>query len=156
MIQKCKKYTPEMISRFVDSELSNEQIKNLTAHLEECPDCKNLVVNYKALSTEFNNYAGEKILQSDSESIKQKLEQTIQNAEKKSFGNIFGLFDKNLYVKFASVAVIFMISMFIFQGKLLTHSEPSAIVNYVDANFASVMIIETQKKQHTIIWFSET
>jgi hypothetical protein len=156
MKQSCQKYTPEDISRFTDGELSKEQTENLTKHLEQCHDCKNLATQYKSLSSRFNAFTDRKISQFDSAKTKQKLEQIIQNPEKNSLGNIFGLFGKNLYLKFASIAVIFIISMFIFQGKLLTPAGPSAIVKYVDTDFASVMIIETQKEQHTIIWFSET
>lgn len=156
MKQSCKKYTPEDISRFTDNELSKEQTENLTKHFKQCHDCKRLATQYKSLSSRFNAVTDHKISQLDSAKIKQRLEQIIQNPEKNSLGNIFGLFGKNLYLKFASIAVIFIISMFVFQGKLMTPTGPSAIVKYVDTDVASVMIIETQKKHHTIIWFSET
>ncbi len=156
MRQKCSKYSCEDISRFVDNELLEDQHQHLEQHLEYCTHCSTLVKHYKTMSAQFKNFANHKIVQADPAKVKQKLYHTMQNSKTKSFGNIFGFFGKNIYLKLASVAVLLMITIFTFQGKLLTPSGPSAIVKYVDTDFASVMIIETQKEQHTIIWFSET
>ena len=66
------------------------------------------------------------------------------------------LFGKNIYLKLVSLAAVVMIGLFPFDEDLLQNpSGPSAIVNSVDTEYASVMIIETQKEKHTIIWFSE-
>ena len=156
MKNSCSKYTPEEISMFVDNELSRDQYQELVLHLEQCSQCRSLVKDYNALSAEFKNHAQIKISQVDSARVKQKLAQAIQNSENKPLKNIFGLFGKNTYLQIASIAAILMITLFAFQNKLFIPTGPSAIVKYVDTDFASVMIIETQNKQHTIIWYSET
>lgn len=85
-----------------------------------------------------------------------KLEQAVLNSEKKSAGTISGLFGKNIYLKLASILAVLMIGLFPFDEDLLQGpSGPSAIVNSLDTEYASVMIIETQIEKHTIIWFLE-
>ncbi len=156
MKKSCSQYTPEDISMFVDNELSRDKYQGLVQHLEQCSHCSSLVKNYMTLSAAFKSHTQSEISQIDSVRVKQKLDQTIQNSENKPLKNSFGLFGKNTYLKIASIAAILMITLFTFQNKLLTPTGPSAIIKYVDTDFSSVMIIETQKKQHTIIWYSET
>ena len=156
MKKSCSQYTPEDISMFVDNELSRDKYQGLAQHLEQCSRCSSLVKNYKTLSAAFKSHTQNKISQVDSARVKQKLDLTIQNSKNKPLKNSFGLFGKNTYLKIASIAAILMITLFTFQNKLFTPSGPSAIVKYVDTDFSSVMIIETQKEQHTIIWYSET
>ena len=156
MKKSCSQYTPEDMSMFVDNELSRDKYQELVLHFEQCSHCSSLVKDYNALSAAFQNHAQSKISQVNSARVKQKLDQTIQNSENKPLKNSFGLFGKNTYLKIASIAAILMITLFTFQNKLFTPSGPSAIIKYVDTDFSSVMIIETQKEQHTIIWYSET
>lgn len=156
MKKSCGQYTPEDISMFVDNELSRDKYQGLVQHLEQCPHCSSLVKNYKTLSVAFKSHTQSEISQIDSARVKQKLDQTIQNSENKPLKNSFGLFGKNTYLKIASIAAILMITLFTLQNKLFTPTGPSAIIKYVDTDFSSVMIIETKKEQHTIIWYSET
>ena len=156
MKKSCSQYTPEDISMFVDNELSRDKYQGLVLHLEQCSHCSRLVKDYNALSAAFKSHTQSEISEIDSARVKQKLDQTIQNPENKPLRNSFGFFGKNTYLKIASIAAILMITLFTFQNKLFTPSGPSAIVKYVDTDFSSVMIIETQKEQHTIIWYSET
>ena len=100
-------------------------------------------------------FRSQEIIKIDPAKLKQKLESTIEDSENKSLGNIFGLFSKNINLKLASIAAILMIGLYTFQGSMFDPPGPSAIVKSIDTDFASVMIIETQKEKHTIIWFSE-
>ncbi len=145
----CNKYTSEEISKFVDNELDKDQYHELVQHIDGCSGCKGLVERYKTLSSAFNNHVSQQDLKIDPARLEQKL-------QKKSLGNIFGFFGKNKYLKLASITAILMVSLFAFQGDLFSPTGPSAIVKSVATDFASVMIIETQKEKHTIIWFSET
>jgi hypothetical protein len=160
MKKPCNKYTTEDISRFVDNELARNRCHELTQHLGHCPDCNLVFEQYKSISAIFNDHADQLGLKIDPAKLKQKTYQTPErsqdHSQKKSLEYVFGFFDKNIYLKLASITAILMISLFTFQGGLFDPSGPSAIVKSVDTNFASVMIIETQKEKHTIIWFSET
>ena len=156
MKKPCGKYSSEDLNRFVDNELPRDRYHELSLHLHHCPDCSLLIEQYKSISIVFNDHADQQELKIDPAKLKQKLDRTPEKSQKKSLENAFGFFGKNIYLKLASITAILMISLFTFQGGLFDPAGPSAIVKSVDTEFASVMIIETQKDKHTIIWFSET
>lgn len=156
MKKPCDKYTSEDISRFIDNELPQGQYPAMTQHLGHCLDCSHLVERYRSISAVMNHHADQEILKLDPAKLKQKIAYAIQNSKEKSWGNGFGFFGKNIYLKLASIAAIVMFGLLPFQGALFGPTGPSAIVKSIDTDFASVMIIETQKEKHTIIWFSET
>ncbi|NOX35880.1 MAG: hypothetical protein GXP56_19490 [Deltaproteobacteria bacterium] len=156
MKKTCSRYTPEKISRFVDNELSQDQYYAVSQHIIHCPDCNRLAGQYKSLSAVFNDHADQQKLQINPDRLRQKLLQNTPCSKKNLLGNILVFFSKNIYLQLASIAVILIICLFSFQGSLFGPTGPSAIVTSVDTDFTSVMIIETQKEKHTIIWFSET
>lgn len=144
----CSRYRPREISRFVDNELSQSRHQELAQHLLSCSECSRLARQYQSLSLMFTDHLDTTRLKIDPDSLKQKFERATQSTGKTIRGNI--------YLKLASIAAIVMISLFAFQTGLFRSVDSSAIVTSVDTDFSSVMIIETQKKHHTIIWFSET
>ncbi len=154
MTKKSKCHSSENISRFVDKELDHDFYNEVAQHLDHCPDCRKISEAYKTLSDVFTDHAHTQISKIDPGILKQKLVSPLEHIEKKSMGNFFGIFSKNIYLKLASITAILMISLYTLQGYY--PKGPSAIVKSVDTDFASVMIIETQKEKHTIIWFSET
>jgi len=156
MNKECNKYKPEHISRFVDKELEPGDYQAVLKHIDNCPECTNLVNQYKALSNRFKSHVDQEVLKFDTTGLKQNIADIVQKPGKISLGNIFGFSGINKYLKLASITAILMISLFVFQKGLLGPTGPSAIVKSIDTDFESVMIIETQKEKHTIIWFSET
>ena len=156
MKKTCAEYTSEDISRFIDNELPEDQHFALAQHLIHCQNCSHLGERYRSVSAVINDHVDKQVLKIDPAGLIQKTEHTIKKLQTKSLGNIFGSFGKNIYLKLASIAAIVMIGLLPFQGALFGPTGPSAIVKSVDTDFASVMIIETQKEKHTIIWFSET
>lgn len=157
MKKKCDLYTSEDISRFIDCELSSEQYRSFEHHLSHCRDCSEQIEQFQSLSFVFSRHTHRKTMGIEAENLEYKLEKALPASEKKSLGNFSGFFGKNIYLKLASIAAVIMIGFFPFDQDLLKDpsSGPSAIVNSVDTEYASVMIIETQKEKHTIIWFSE-
>ncbi|WP_300457557.1 zf-HC2 domain-containing protein [Desulfobacula sp.] len=152
----CNLYKPEEISRFVDNELPPDHYQKIAQHLTHCRDCNRLVEQYRSISLAFNRHADQQKLMIDPDQLTHKLALSVKPSPEKSYRPVWGYFGKNIYIKFASIAAILVISLFMFQGDLMGPSGPSAIVKSVDTDFASVMIIETQREKHTIIWFSET
>ncbi len=157
MKNKCTLYASEDISRFIDGELSFDQCQSFEHHLSNCRDCSRIVDQYKSVSFAFSRHTGRQSMGSATAiNLDPKLEKMVLKSEQKSSGNTSGLFGKNIYLKLASIMAVLMIGLFPFDEDLLKDpSGPSAIVNSVDAEYASVMIIETQTEKHTIIWFSE-
>ncbi len=154
MKKTCHKYTDEEISRFVDNELPQDRWNKIAEHGSHCAECRHMIEQYRSMSSVFSNHADQQILKVDASRLRQEVTRITQHSKQKRAGSNF--FGKNIYLKLASVAAIFMISLVTIQNGLFGPSGPSAIVKSVDTEFASVMIIETQKKHHTIIWFSET
>lgn len=156
MKKKCDLYTSEDISRYIDGDLSSDRYRSLELHLSLCRDCRNLADRYQSLSINFSRYTDKKTRGIEAENIAHKLEEKIFNSEKKFSVNLSGLFGKNIYLKLAGVLAVVIIGLLPFDNEMIKGpSDPSAIVNSVDTEYASVMIIETQKEKHTIIWFSE-
>jgi len=157
MKKECDVYTSEDISRFIDHELSSDRCRSFEHHLSLCKNCSERIDQYRSLSLAFSRSAHKKSIGIKDENLEGKLEKILSPSDKKAFGNISGLFGKNLYLKLASIAAVVMIGLFSFDGDLLmdTSTGPSAIVNSVDTEYTSVMILETQKEKHTIIWLSE-
>jgi putative zinc finger protein len=169
MKTRCKTYTSEQISKFVDKELPKNEYDILESHLHQCSACSHLVEQYNTLSVLFTSHIDQQVKDIDTSQlnqnrVSQKLNKVIKNATRNVKWNVFGsfkssffeLFTQNIYLKLASITAILMISLFSFQTTWFGTPGPSAIVNSVNTDFASVMIIETQKEKHTIIWFSET
>jgi hypothetical protein len=196
MKNRCKTYTSEQISRFVDKELPKNEYDILERHLHQCSACRHLVEQYNTLSVLYTSHIEQQVNNIDTSKVSQKVDRVIEQGTRFSnrnalglikhsfFGlfksntfklfksntfeqfksntfeqfksNTFELFNQNIYLKLASITAILMISLFSFQNTWFGTPGPSAIVNSVDTDFASVMIIETQKEKHTIIWFSET
>jgi anti-sigma factor RsiW len=156
MKKTCTLYRPEQFSRFVDHELAESIRDEMTRHLVSCPDCRGLVDRYIAMDREINRLAEQEILKFDPDQVKQRLGSALENSRLKPRTSVLTFFHKNIYLKLASIAAILMISLIPFQGALFDSSGPSAIVKSVDSDFASIMIFETQKEKHTIIWLSET
>ncbi len=158
MKKNCSQYTSEEISRFVDNELGRKKMQAVKAHIECCSQCRKLADNYRFMTEAINVHAQKHIHGIDSSMAGMKLTKIMHKSENRSYAHIPEFFGRYAYLKIAAIAVIAVASGFLFMSRPV-HSPvagPSAIVKSVDTNFDSVMIIETQKQKHTIIWFSET
>lgn len=156
MKNKCLQYTSEQISRFVDKELSEDVFQTLDDHQTLCPDCRDLINSYQTISKLFSNHTDQQIAKINSNQATEKLKSVFNKTTPNFFGFAGKGFGKNIYLKLASIVVIMVISLVAFQGRLTSPSGPSAIVKSINTDFSSVMIIETERQKHTIIWFSET
>jgi anti-sigma factor RsiW len=149
MTQQCSKYTERFISRFVDNELDPVRTMEFSSHLADCPDCAQTAARFQNLGVVFNAHTQRQI-------ARVSCLETASNFpdDKKPTGR-WGKITDHLYIKLASLtAVAALLILAVFQGT--PPAGPSAIVKSLDTNASSVMIIETIKEKHTIIWFSET
>lgn len=157
--RKCSEYTEEEISRFADNE-SDTDIKSskIARHIDTCSECRDLAETYQKFSALLTRHVDETELKLDQQSLR-KL-QSIYSKKERQQGFLRSLTTKlipeSTVLKFAAAAVLFVISFLAFPRTSPLSSDPSAVVKYIDTDFSSVMIIETQNKHHTIIWFAET
>jgi anti-sigma factor RsiW len=149
MTQQCNKYTEKFISRFVDNELDPARTMEFSSHLGDCPDCAEVVAKFQKLGIVFNTHAARQIARVS------PVDMATTPLDCAKPTGIFGRMTDHLYIKLASLtAVAALLILAVFDGA--PPVGPSAIVKSLDTNASSVMIIETIKEKHTIIWFSET
>ena len=173
MTEHCSKYTEKFISQYIDNELDSARSMEFSSHLGNCLGCTGKVNDFKRLGIVFNNHTATQVAQAQvaqaevaqAEVAQAQVAQASSNMAKKFsnlgkhngfFARFFGSTTDHLYIKLASLtAVAALLILIVFQPPPPQVS-PSAIVKSLDTNASSVMIIETLKEKHTIIWFSET
>ncbi len=149
MTQHCSKYSQKFISQFVDNELDSARTLEFSSHLGDCPDCAKLVAKFQKLGIVFNTHAETQIAQASFVNM------AATPVKPGKPTGLFGWLTDHLYIKLTSLtAVAAILILAVYQGT--PPAGPSAIVKSLDTNSSSVMIIETIKEKHTIIWFSET
>lgn len=156
MENRCEAYDESVISQYVDNELSVGKSREISQHLKSCPVCSRLADSYQQLSVSFVQNTARQVDAIASDAMASNVLAQIKQNETGFLKKIIDYFSPKLYLKIASIAVIMVIGLVYIQTKPINGLGPSAIVNSVDGNVSSVMIIETQNKKHTIIWFSET
>lgn len=154
--QTCQTYKSEIISRFVDNELSCDEQAAVKNHMEHCPACRTTADQYESISKIFKEHTSRQVSSMQTDILTQNVISHLPDKEKNWQSMISGWFGKAIAFKLAGLAMVMVIGFFAFHNSFSTPSGPSAIVKSVDTDFSSVMIIETQNKKHTIIWFSET
>ena len=158
MKSACKIYDEKTISKFVDNELPPEDSKAIAKHINKCTVCSNIVEQYAHLSDLFEHSTLRQVDKIDTDSLRQHVLEQIEREKNGFLKKVFDYFSPKLYIKVASVFVMLVVSLVYFQARPISSVDtvgPSAIVNSVDGNVSSVMIFETEKSKHTIIWFSE-
>ena len=151
-------YTSRQISRYVDNELPRDLYLAIDTHQQDCPDCRRLIGQYRLMAAGFSNHVKHRTAAIDRRILKDRLVAARQSKTGTASPSLIRLFNKNIYLKLASIVAILVISLAVFREPPAGPDPegPSAIVKSVDTDVTSVMIIETEKQQHTIIWFSET
>lgn len=162
-MKKCSKYTPETLSRFVDKALPPEAQTSLSRHLSTCPACQETIKSYQNIDNQFIQHIQRHSRRVNNTALAQELLVKIRKEKKRkppdfSFSQTMINFmkEKKIYLQIASFSAIVLISSLFLQGPKVTFNSPSAIVNLIDGDMASVMILETPKQHHTIIWFEES
>ncbi len=168
---------PRKILREIDAHLGTCEVCRHTVHAFDSVD------NRVAASISFSLSPSDALTQKEQimAKIEHEKESARQKAQKKKpwrrdalpftmkFSNLMEMLQFKpwkIYLQLASLAAIILIS-----GTLLKtmaplpwdakpavvqyRQEPSAIVTSVDGDVASMMILETEQTQHTIIWYQE-
>lgn len=155
------------MSLFVDHALSKEQAMALSAHAETCPSCAKRIEQLQTMGQSFERHA--QGYADKSRSIQVPLADPVKGSIRNRVQALFEFFRTPVLRRASITALVFILTLSFFQmnaGKSpgpaldkgssgLPSAAPSAIVKTVDTESSSVMIFETEKEKHTIIWFSE-
>ncbi len=162
-MKECNAYPPDNISRFMDNDLSEQEMAALENHLATCPECREQMHRYQRLEDGVIRMVHKQISATETAALEHALLRKIksENQRKRSLASTFQHFmafiqGKKFYLQMASFAAILLLSTLFLRDQEKIIRAPSAIVNSIDGNMASVMILETREQRHTIIWYKET
>ncbi|WP_024335488.1 anti-sigma factor family protein [Desulfotignum balticum] len=156
MTNTCGKYTEKQISRYVDGDLSRHQIRRIRQHLDTCPDCRHLAAQFQEVTRTFNELTELPGVSIDPARVHEKLEQPAKKPVALRTDRFFRRPVRPFLVAAASLAALFVITVFALTNDGPAIAGPSAIVKSIDTDYTAVMIFETPDTHHTIIWYSET
>lgn len=156
MEKTCQTYSLEDLGSFVDKAVDASQADRIKAHIDTCAHCSHVVDNINQISRVFARKVSKEVRQIDTGTLENRVLSKVHGNQGRFYKKVFDYFSPKLYVKIAALVVIMVVGFTYFTGTPVTVASPSAIVKSVNGNMSSVMIFETQKTKHTIIWFSET
>ena len=169
---ECHTYTNEDLSCYLDGELPDELHLAIERHLKICNSCEKEIHGYASFEVAFNGEIKSTISKMDSDLLKQQIMGRVNAGKKQVVSwkifekilhalpaiNFTKLFNtRKFYLQLTSVAAIILLSISMVYLKKEPHllEGPSAIVTSVDGDVSSLMILQTEEHQHTIIWYKE-
>ena len=144
-----------LLNDFFDQELPPQESAGMNRHVEYCPSCKEILQHNQSVSTLLGRGLDETLARVDFEALEEGVLARIDSKRAPwwiKLGN--QLVSKRFYVPAAAAATVIVL-FFTFVQSPAPVAGPSAIINSVEGNVGSVMILETEKSHHTILWFSE-
>lgn len=153
--EACRQYDEKTAGMFVDGELDQKRAGQFREHIRDCGCCRNLVALYSKVGNTLASNAADEVSFLEHTAFRKKVFEAVRKKERKRVKRFPGTSTplKNV-LKPAFIAAIIISGAFLLYSDSMPVKEPSAIVNSVYTDTASVMIMETRKEKHTIIWFS--
>ncbi len=145
----------ELIGRYFDGEVSQEESDSISRHLKDCSSCQKILRDNQAISTVFRDSLEREVSQADFGVLETRVLDQIRQKENPWWERITKLFFSNKLL-IPATAVAALILFFAITREPTTISGPSAIIEAFSGEVSSVMIIETPKSHQTIIWYKET
>jgi anti-sigma factor RsiW len=156
MTETCGRYTQKEISRFIDGELSGQQLRQIRQHLDSCPACRELAAQFRDVSRSFNELAALPGVAIDPARLYRTMGKPVANPARPRGARFFSRPVRPFLAAAACIAVLFFISVYALKHDEAAPASPSAIVTSINTDYTAVMIFETPDNHHTIIWYSET
>lgn len=144
----------KMLSLFFDRELAPEASVTIGEHIEHCRTCEQELRDHRFVSSLLKAGVEQEMSRAHLQAVEERVIALIRS-KSLWWVHLKSLFlSKKLYVPAAVVAA--MLVMFFHLARTPTPaSGPSAIIDSLQGDFASVMILETQKSRQTILWIHE-
>lgn len=144
-----------MLNRLRDGDLSDNEKSLVLAHVQDCEICANEVRENQALSDMFVSLVEKETAAVDLVGLREETLDRLFGRQKSFFQKFQWLWTPRRMLVPASATAIVLFFFLFFFSSYGPSSEPSAIVTSISGDMASVMIIGTPNKNHTIIWYSE-
>lgn len=145
----------KLLNDFFDQELTPNESAEMNRHVEDCPLCQKILQHNQSVSTLLVRGLDEALARVDFDTLEEGVLARIDTKRAPWWINLGNqLVSKRFYVPAAAVATVIVLFL-TFAAPPAPVAGPSAIINSFEGNVGSVMILETEKSHHTILWFSE-
>jgi len=146
-----------LLSAYADGELSRRALEHADQHLAQCQRCQEALEQYAELSTAFRSTMQHRYPVAAMAALDGKI---FEHWQRHHYVGWWDRFRRRLYSKWMLVpvtAAVAAVAIWLpFQTNRPVSPSPSAIVQSVSGDLASVMIMQTPATQQTVIWISET
>jgi hypothetical protein len=145
-----------LLSQFLDRELEPDESAEIVDHIGHCDTCRRELRGNQFIASLLKAGIEKGRSQADLQEVEERVITLIRTKRGPWWVHFKNLcLSKKLYVPAAAVAA--MLVMFLYLARPpIPASGPSAIIDSLQGDFASVMILETQKSRQTILWIHET
>jgi anti-sigma factor RsiW len=146
---------PNRLNRFFDGELGPDESARMAHHLKYCRSCQEALRDNQSVCTLLRTGLDEALARINFEEVEEGVLALIHRKRGPWWMKLRDQFvSKKFYVPAAAVATG-LVLFFAFVTGPAPAPGPSAIINSFQGDVGSVMILETEKSHHTILWFSE-
>lgn len=145
-----------LVDLLYDQELDESEVVRLKEHLETCPSCRQALKENQALSNVFKAGLANALSRTSLENIENRVMDKIQSRSLPWWRSIPDLLTpKRMLLPGTALAALLVVAILYLPGSRSINGGPSALVSSLGGETGSVMIFETPKTRHTIIWFEE-
>lgn len=145
----------ELIGRYLDGEVSQEEHDGISRHLKDCLSCQKILEDNQSISTVFRDTLKIESSHAGFAVLKTRVLDQIRQKENPWWKRLAKRFS-SIRILIPATALAALVLFFAIPRSPTTISDPSAIVEAFSGDVSSVMIIETPKSRQTIIWYKET
>lgn len=154
--KEMEKCNYSKLSLFIDGELGKKDYALINEHIKVCPSCLKVVQEERAIADIFKKKINHEVTQVNFKTIEEKIVANIRDSENAWWNNLnFGQIFKKASYSFAIAILLVIITTYSFIDDNTSITTPSAIINSIDGEISSVIILETKESRKTIIWFDE-
>jgi anti-sigma factor RsiW len=144
-----------LLNRFFDGELGPDESARMAHHLKYCRSCQEALRDNQSVSTLLRTSLDEALARINLEEVEEGVLALIDRKRGPWWMKLRDQFvSKKFYVPAAAAATGLVLFFALVTGPDPALG-PSAIINSFQGDVGSVMILETEKSHHTILWFSE-
>lgn len=146
---------PNLLNRFFDEELGPDESARMAHHLKYCGSCQEALRDNQSVSALLRTSLDEALARISFEEVEEGVLALIHRKRGPWWMKLRDqVVSKRFYVPAAAVATGVVLFFALVTGPAPAPG-PSAIINSFQGDVGSVMILETEKSHHTILWFSE-
>lgn len=156
MKKTCGYCDTDLLSRFTDNELDPDEHARIQKHLMDCTSCQKELRDNQSISALIQTHLKKEISQANLDDLEEKVLSLINKKRTSWSMKLKDLFlSWKLLIPATVMAAMFV--LFLFPARHFSPAlGPSAIVNTIEGNVSSVILLETPESRRTIIWFNET